>query len=72
MNLTDEQYIELYDEFRLKTTAKASDAQLKFWGHSDEDIVQIKIKTIKQVIQLHDIGIEIGAYICKKYGQNVL
>ncbi len=72
MNLTDKQYVELFDEFRLKTTTTASDTQLKHWGYSNEDIIKIKIRTIKEVLELQKIGIQIGTYIHKHFGKNVL
>lgn len=70
MDYTTEELIKIYEEFRLSHTATASDAQLKHWGNSDQEILQIKIDGARAILRNNEGGMLIQRFIDKMRGGN--
>jgi|AntRauMFilla1563_2_1112583.scaffolds.fasta_scaffold04143_4 hypothetical protein len=62
-NLTDEQYIKIFDKFRKEFTNTADDNRLKEWGNTDTKIRDIKIKGAKFMIESRSDGIKLKTFI---------
>ena len=51
---TDEQLIEVFEIFGSSYFSLGSDSQLKHWGHSDDDIKQIKKTRVLNMLEICD------------------
>jgi hypothetical protein len=70
---TDEQLIEIYDQYGSSFFGKGDDKQLKGWGNSDQRIREIKIECVKSKLNWNKEGIEMYKLLNEKCGgENVL
>lgn len=58
MDVSDEILIKVYDEFGHKYFAKGSDEELKEWGNSDEKIREIKVHSVRCLLDFNKDGIK--------------
>lgn len=60
LNLSDDQYINIYDVYREELTNIANDEQLKKWGYTEKDIKSLKIRNSKDILKTYGTGIKIA------------
>lgn len=56
-NITDEQYIQVYEKLGSDYYGKGTDDDLRRWGNSDERINRIKAYCVKSELDFHEKGI---------------
>lgn len=57
--ITEEQYIQTYDKIGHAYFCKGSDESLRNWGHTEEGIKQIKIKAVKNFLEINENGVRL-------------
>jgi len=66
--ISDEIYIDFFNQFREKATCVANDDKLKAWGNSEESIRELKINHAKRIIGARVSELDMFRFLNQKLG----